>query len=640
MKRAPNSSPTPFAIAVGVATVAVVAAVGVLGWTTFDPPPTTEPLRFLDRAWFQVLSGVLLIPLAAGLRRREEAVAFALLAASCLLAGWGAQAIQYDYEATEGSDLLVGLVEGLALVPATTAVIGAFASTPPRRLARRSPMILAAIVAVSVLAVVAQTAIVQSGGFYTGLIQSLVDWFSSPLITLSVLGVALVGSLRNEALRLVSTAAATRRSETMPRRLGYAVMATLIVAGVVAVGGLQTAGAAQGQTLLPLLAVLIAMIGARWSTYVAWTAIAISLAISSGVVFYTALGVEVQKLVEDPDGTWIPTASWMSLAGVSLLVTAMGIAAAAMAFVEASGTRAARGASRATWATLTAAALGIAAWASVGWLLGDDNLLLLLEGPLWAFYMAALVLASLLVLAAVEAIRTRLVPAIAEAEATARRPLRPFLYLETVAIETLSARAALRRSTAAAERSRLASDLHAQILPSLADIRTRYETGAAGVEVADRLRELEREVRDLMAERRLVVLEEFGIVEAIEWLIGRAEERASMDIQLSVDDRTTEARPPRDVERAAFRIAQLAIENALQHAAPTRLELAVLARSDEVRISVADDGRGFGSAAAPRDRDRVGISDMRWQAADVHGEVQVVSPPSGGTMVTFAWPAA
>jgi signal transduction histidine kinase len=160
------------------------------------------------------------------------------------------------------------------------------------------------------------------------------------------------------------------------------------------------------------------------------------------------------------------------------------------------------------------------------------------------------------------------------------------------------------------------------------------------VEVADRLRELEREVRDLMAERRLVVLEEFGIVEAIEWLIGRAEERASMDIQLSVDDRTTEARPPRDVERAAFRIAQLAIENALQHAAPTRLELAVLARSDEVRISVADDGRGFGSAAAPRDRDRVGISDMRWQAADVHGEVQVVSPPSGGTMVTFAWPAA
>jgi hypothetical protein len=455
MKPAPNSSPTPFAIAAGVATVAVAAAVAVLGLTTFDPAPTTEPLRFLDRAWFQVLSGALLIPLAAGLRPREEAVAFALLAASCLLAGWAAQAIQYDYEATEGSDLLVDLVEGLALVPATTAVIGAFASTPPRRLARRSPMILAAIVAVSVLAVVAQTAIVQSGGFYTGLIQSLVDWFSSPLITLTVLGVALVGSLRNEALRLVSTAAATRRSETMPRRLGYAVMATLIVAGVVAVGGLQTAGAAQGQTLLPLLAVLIAMIGARWSTYVAWTAIAISLAISSGVVFYTALGVEVQKLVEDPDGTWIPTASWMSLAGASLLVTAMGIAAASMAFVEASGTRAAR-ASRATWATLTAAALGIAAWASVGRLLGDDNLLLLLEGPLWAFYMAALVLASLLLLAAVEAIRTRLVPAIAEAEATARRPLRPFLYLETVAIETLSARAALRRSTAAAERSRLA----------------------------------------------------------------------------------------------------------------------------------------------------------------------------------------
>ena len=113
-----------------------------------------------------------------------------------------------------------------------------------------------------------------------------------------------------------------------------------------------------------------------------------------------------------------------------------------------------------------------------------------------------------------------------------------------------------------------------------------------------------------------------------------------MEVQLSVDDRTTTLRPPREVERAAFRIAQLAIENALQHAAPTRLELAVLARSDEVRISVADDGRGLSTAAGDRSRDRMGISDMRSQAADVHGDVQVVTPPTGGTTVTFAWPAA
>ncbi|HET9850914.1 MAG TPA: ATP-binding protein [Candidatus Limnocylindrales bacterium] len=631
---------SPFAIAAAIAGGSVLVAVAVVGLLSVSPPPPFEPSSYLDRAWYQALSGAVLIPLAWRLRRRNDAVAFALFAAACLLAGWAMEAIRYDDEASGSPVFLVRLVAGLALVPATTAAIGAFASTPPRRLARAVPVLLVAIVAISVVTVVAQTAVRVDGGSYDGIAQSFVDWFSSPFITLTVLGLALMGSVRNEALRFVSAAAATRRSGTVPRRLGYAVMAALTVAGVVAVGGLQTPGAAQGHTLLPLLAVLIAIIGARWSAYVSWTAVSISLAISSGVIFSTAVDVEVQKLVQDPDGTWIPTASWVFIAGVLLVVTASGLAAASMALVEASRSRGRGDTASVPWSTLTAAGIGVAAWASVGQLVGDDDLLPLLEGPLWAFYMATVVLGLLLVLAAFEAMRNRLVPAIAEAEATARRPLRPFMYLETVAIETLAARAALRRSTAAAERSRLASDLHAQILPSLADIRTRYETGAADVEVADRLRQLEREVRDLMAERRLVVLEEFGIVEAIEWLIGRAEERASMDIQLSVDDRTTETRPPREVERAAFRIAQLAIENALQHAAPSRLELAVLARSDEVRISVADDGRGFGPATASRDRDRVGISDMRSQAADVHGEVQVVSPASGGTMVTFAWPAA
>ena len=263
----------------------------------------------------------------------------------------------------------------------------------------------------------------------------------------------------------------------------------------------------------------------------------------------------------------------------------------------------------------------------------------LLEGPYWAMYMSIAVLSAVLVIGAVEAARARLVPAIAEAEATARRPLRPFRYLETIAIETLTGRASVRRSATAAERSKLASDLHAQILPSLAEIRSRYESGAPDAEVADRLRELEQDVRDLMAERRLVVLEEFGIVEAIEWLVGRAEERAAMDVQLSIDDRSTTLRPPREVERAAFRIAQLAVENALQHAAPSRLELQVLARDDEVRISVVDDGRGFTSPVSMRDRDHLGISDMRSQAAEVHGDVSVVSRATGGTMVTFAWPA-
>ena len=635
---------TPFAIGVGIAAGAVAAALVVLGLVALDPPPATEPFYALDQAWFEAVSAGLLIPLAAWLRERLEAAAFALLAAACLLAGWAIEAVRYNLEAPGGHVFLIDLVAGLALVPATTAVIATFASTPQRRLSRQMPVVLGIIIAISVIAVVGQSAIREHGASYYGIGQSLVDWFSSATIALAVLGIAIVGSLRNEAQRFVPTEPVARREATVPRRLGYFVIAALTVSILAAAAGLglKGAGAAQGQTLLPLLAALVAIIGARWSRYVAWTAVAISLAIGGGVIFAGALDIEVQKFVDDPEAPWSPTASWLLFAGFSQVVSLVGIAAAAGALVESRPNRkdGSGGGSRGQW-KLTAAGFGVAAWATTAWLLSRNGLdAPLLEGPFWAISMSTVVLAAMLLLAAGEAARARVVPAIAEAEATSRRPLRPFRYLETVAIEALTARAAVRRSTVAAERSKLASDLHAHILPSLADIRTRYESGAADADVADRLRDLEREVRDLMAERRLVVLEEFGIVEAIEWLIGRAEERASMQIELSVDHRTTDDRPPREVERAAFRIAQLAIENALQHAAPTRLELEVLARSDEVRISVVDDGRGFAMAAARRGRDHVGISDMRSQAETVHGEVQVVSPPTGGTMVTFAWPAA
>jgi signal transduction histidine kinase len=603
------------------------------------PVGTSDAFSYLHDAWLHAASGGVLIPLAIWLRRRHEAAAFALLAGACLLAGWAIEAVLYGYEAPGRLVWSIDLLAGLALVPAPAAVVAAFASTPERRLADRSPVMLGVMVAISVAAVVGQSAVLAVGSSFGGLGQTLVDWFSSTLVTLAVVVIAVAGSIRNEARSFVPSSTVARRDPTVPRRLGYFVIAALTTSALAAAGGFQSAPAAQGHTLLPLLAVLAAVIATRWSAYVAWSAVAVSLGAGAAVIFAGAVEAEVRTIVQDPQAPWAPTAGWLLIAGLSLALAVLGIAAACSALLEArnAGADDAHGAPGA-W-TLTAIAAVVAAWATAIWLVGRlGREAPLLEGPFWAVSMTITVLAGVLLLGGAQAVRARLVPAVAEAEAAARHPLRPFRYLETVAIETLTARAATRRSAVAAERSRLASDLHAQILPSLADIRTRYESGAPEADVAARLRELEREVRDLMAERRLVLLEEFGIVEAIEWLVGRAEERASMDVLLSVDDRSTSLRPPREVERAAFRIAQLAVENALQHASPTHLELQVLARSDEVRISVVDDGRGL-RAAGDRGRDHVGISDMRTQAAEVRGDVTVVSPASGGTMVTFAWPA-
>jgi signal transduction histidine kinase len=235
----------------------------------------------------------------------------------------------------------------------------------------------------------------------------------------------------------------------------------------------------------------------------------------------------------------------------------------------------------------------------------------------------------------------RLVPAIAEAELAAGRPFIATRYLIIVVSEFVTGQAQTRVLAAEAERARIASDLHADVLPSIAQVLADNAAGAAPEQVAGRLRAVEREVRGLLAERRLVVLEEFGIVEALEWLVDQAEKRVAFPIDLTVDDRSTDDRPPRAVERAAFRIAQLAVENSIQHAQPSRLLLDVLVQARQLRVEVADDGRG----APPTETTRAaktnhqGIADMAFHANQVQGRLEVGSPPAGGTSVAFAWTA-
>jgi signal transduction histidine kinase len=208
-----------------------------------------------------------------------------------------------------------------------------------------------------------------------------------------------------------------------------------------------------------------------------------------------------------------------------------------------------------------------------------------------------------------------------------------------VADELMPGRETGRRSAAEAERVRLAADLHAEILPSLNMVLAESAAGASPEVIADRLRELERDVRGIVAERRLVILEELGIVEALEWLAERAEDRGPVAVGLTVQQAPTDGRPPREVERAAFRVAQLALDNALLHAAPGEIAIQVQAEPRRLRLQVEDDGGGLapGSQERAARENRHGLADMRLQADLVHAHLDVRSERPGGTVVLFDW---
>ncbi len=211
-----------------------------------------------------------------------------------------------------------------------------------------------------------------------------------------------------------------------------------------------------------------------------------------------------------------------------------------------------------------------------------------------------------------------------------------------VADELVPGRSRTRLSAIERERSRLATELHADVLPDLTAVIQSIEEGASPEEAAERLRGIATELRDLMAERRLTVLERLGLVPALESLVEQVARATGVTIELDVENASLESglRPPRDVELTAYRICQQALDNALLHARPKAVRVRLDVDAGRAELEVSDDGRGIqvGDEERALRSGHLGLADMRERAAAIGGALRVESRPGGGTLVLLRWP--
>ena len=91
--------------------------------------------------------------------------------------------------------------------------------------------------------------------------------------------------------------------------------------------------------------------------------------------------------------------------------------------------------------------------------------------------------------------------------------------------------------------------------------------------------------------------------------------------------------PPR-VEAALYRICQEALTNVARHAGAERVTVRLVATPEQVRLVVADDGRGFDTSDVPEDRH--GLLGMRERAEMLGGTLEVRS--DAGTRIEATVP--
>ena len=197
------------------------------------------------------------------------------------------------------------------------------------------------------------------------------------------------------------------------------------------------------------------------------------------------------------------------------------------------------------------------------------------------------------------------------------------------------------------EQNRISRELHDELGQSLTALRMmvvwiRERTGENDAELSAKLArmgELLSEtvvaMRRISSELRPLILDDLGLVPAIEALVEQFTDRTGIACELAVDDPALELADAQ--KTAVFRIVQESLTNVAKHARATRAEVTIQQVDGEITINVSDNGVGF-AVTAPRGQQSRGLLGMRERAYLLRGEMKIISSPGSGTTLEVRLP--
>jgi signal transduction histidine kinase len=196
------------------------------------------------------------------------------------------------------------------------------------------------------------------------------------------------------------------------------------------------------------------------------------------------------------------------------------------------------------------------------------------------------------------------------------------------------------------EIKRIAHVLHGHTGQLLAAIHLEFGRmegmSAAGinerlVNVRGLLTQVEVQMRRLTHEIRPPVLDDLGLLPAIEFLRDGLEQRSNLSIRI---EGPRDQRYPQAVEITVYRVVQEALTNVVKHARADEVEVTLSCSEGRLLCSVRDDGIGFDAAAhaSTHGSRGLGLLAMKQRLERFGGDCQVLSTVGEGTEVRLSIP--
>ncbi|MBE0480010.1 MAG: GAF domain-containing protein [Dehalococcoidia bacterium] len=201
------------------------------------------------------------------------------------------------------------------------------------------------------------------------------------------------------------------------------------------------------------------------------------------------------------------------------------------------------------------------------------------------------------------------------------------------------------------ERRRIARGLHDEISQALTSFAVNLETIAASLPAdtgtfKEKLKTQQRlvlktldEIHKVIWELRPTLLDDLGLVAAVEWLGETHLEPAGVKSHLETAG--LERRLPTRVETELFRIIQEAMTNIVRHASAESANISLEYEEEAVTAHIEDDGIGFNveeNTRATRNGHGLGLLSMKERAELLGGALSIQSQAGQGTQIKIRIP--